>query len=111
LKYQDNWVYQLSNNGTNTINFFGDDTWMKLFPGLFSRTDGTTSFYVSVSDYTWMFICEFRLKHGCQDTVEVDKNVTRHVLPELQQPDWKALIFHYLGLDHIGHLSGTERYT
>ncbi|KAG2176235.1 hypothetical protein INT43_005469, partial [Umbelopsis isabellina] len=89
LKYQDNWVYQLSNNGTNTINFFGDDTWMKLFPGLFSTTDGTTSFYVS-------------------DTVEVDKNVTRHVSPELERSDWKALIFHYLGLDHIGHLGGPE---
>ena len=28
---------------------FGDDTWIKLFPKLFSRTDGTTSFFVSVS--------------------------------------------------------------
>lgn len=53
LAHQDNWVYQLRDNGTNTINFFGDDTWIKLFPGLFTRTDGTTSFYVSVSPMRW----------------------------------------------------------
>ncbi len=36
---------------------FGDDTWLKLFPGRFVREDGTTSFFVS--DYTevscWFF--------------------------------------------------------
>lgn len=25
----------------------GDDTWLKLFPGLFKRHDGVNSFYVS----------------------------------------------------------------
>ena len=30
--------------------FYGDDTWMKLFPEHFTRTDGTTSFFVT--DYT-----------------------------------------------------------
>lgn len=29
---------------------FGDDTWIKLFPRHFARSDGTTSFFVS--DYT-----------------------------------------------------------
>jgi ethanolaminephosphotransferase len=29
---------------------YGDDTWLKLFPGMFGRAEGTTSFYVSVSD-------------------------------------------------------------
>ena len=28
---------------------YGDDTWLKLFPRMFLRTDGTTSFFVSVS--------------------------------------------------------------
>lgn len=28
---------------------YGDDTWLKLFPGMFDRADGTTSFFVSVS--------------------------------------------------------------
>ena len=32
------------------IVFFGDDTWIRLFPHLFMRHDGTTSFFVS--DYT-----------------------------------------------------------
>ena len=32
------------------IVFYGDDTWIKLFPGHFLRTDGTTSFFVT--DYT-----------------------------------------------------------
>ena len=41
-----------------TLTMFGDETWLKLFPGAFERSDGTTSFFVS--DYT-----------------EVDDNVTR----------------------------------
>jgi predicted AlkP superfamily pyrophosphatase or phosphodiesterase len=56
LAHQDNWVYQLHKNGTNNINFFGDDTWIKLFPGLFTRTDGTTSFFVSVSHLLRYFL-------------------------------------------------------
>ena len=48
LDFHDNWVYQFKNNGNKTIHFFGDDTWIRLFPGLFDKTDGTTSFFVSV---------------------------------------------------------------
>lgn len=29
---------------------YGDDTWLRLFPGLWAESDGTTSFYVT--DYT-----------------------------------------------------------
>ncbi|KAJ2828106.1 major facilitator super transporter protein, partial [Coemansia furcata] len=36
----------------------------------------------------------------------VDRNVTRHVRPELEREGWDVTIFHYLGLDHIGHLAG-----
>ena len=36
----------------------------------------------------------------------MDNNVTRHVVPELNQTDWDVMILHYLGLDHIGHLAG-----
>lgn len=32
------------------INFYGDDTWLKLFPGTFHHWEGVTSFFVS--DYT-----------------------------------------------------------
>lgn len=40
------------------MTMFGDDTWLKLFPVHFLRSDGTTSFFVA--DYT-----------------QVDDNVTR----------------------------------
>lgn len=38
------------------IQFYGDDTWLKLFPRQFSRHQGVTSFFVS--DYTEV-MCEF----------------------------------------------------
>ncbi|XAR73479.1 hypothetical protein NMG60_11007463 [Bertholletia excelsa] len=65
----------------------GDETWLKLFPGLFTRYDGVSSFYV-------------------KDTIEVDHNVSRHLDDELSQVDWNLLILHYLGLDHVGHIGG-----
>ena len=49
LANHDNWVYQYKQQGNRSIYFFGDDTWIRLFPDLFTKTDGTTSFYVSVS--------------------------------------------------------------
>ncbi|KAJ2087183.1 major facilitator super transporter protein [Coemansia sp. RSA 1813] len=87
LKYHDNLLWQLKHHRNKTINMFGDDTWLRLFPDIFTKTDGTSSFFVT-------------------DTVEVDNNVTRHVRPELERNDWDVTIFHYLGLDHIGHLAG-----
>ncbi|EGC34499.1 hypothetical protein DICPUDRAFT_153293 [Dictyostelium purpureum] len=81
----DNLLHQLKNSNRSML-FFGDDTWLKLFPDHFKRFDGTTSFYVA-------------------DTVEVDNNVTRH-LNELDNNDWDTMFLHYLGLDHIGHLEG-----
>lgn len=69
---------------------FGDDTWIKLFPGMFDEYDGTASFFVS-------------------DFTEVDNNVTRHIDHQLaHQSDWDVLILHYLGLDHIGHKGGPQ---
>ncbi|KAJ0636247.1 putative alkaline-phosphatase-like, core domain superfamily [Helianthus annuus] len=65
----------------------GDETWLKLFPGLFTRHDGVSSFFV-------------------KDTVQVDHNVSRHLSYELYKDDWNLLILHYLGLDHVGHLGG-----
>ncbi|KAG5241086.1 GPI ethanolamine phosphate transferase [Salix suchowensis] len=65
----------------------GDETWLKLFPGLFTRHDGVSSFYV-------------------KDTVQVDQNVSRHLESELNRDDWNLLILHYLGLDHVGHIGG-----
>ncbi|OMO56261.1 Type I phosphodiesterase/nucleotide pyrophosphatase/phosphate transferase [Corchorus capsularis] len=65
----------------------GDETWLKLFPGVFKRHDGVSSFYV-------------------KDTVQVDQNVSRHLGDELSRDDWNLLILHYLGLDHVGHIGG-----
>ncbi|XP_011478799.2 GPI ethanolamine phosphate transferase 2 [Oryzias latipes] len=83
---EDNLIWQAKTAGKKII-FYGDDTWVRLFPKHFMEYDGTTSFFVS--DYT-----------------EVDNNVTRHLDSTLKRDDWDILILHYLGLDHIGHISG-----
>uniref|UniRef100_A0AAZ3Q5X7 GPI ethanolamine phosphate transferase 2 C-terminal domain-containing protein n=1 Tax=Oncorhynchus tshawytscha TaxID=74940 RepID=A0AAZ3Q5X7_ONCTS len=83
---EDNLIWQAKMAGKRMV-FYGDDTWVKLFPKHFMEYDGTTSFFVS--DYT-----------------EVDNNVTRHLDNTLKRDDWDILILHYLGLDHIGHISG-----
>ncbi|KAL4976195.1 alkaline-phosphatase-like protein [Aspergillus desertorum] len=88
LAYQDTWLAQLRAKGEQLV-MYGDDTWLKLFPGMFSRSDGTSSFFVS-------------------DFTEVDNNVTRHIQDELVNSDWSGLIMHYLGLDHIGHKAGPQ---
>ncbi|XP_029176896.1 GPI ethanolamine phosphate transferase 2 [Nylanderia fulva] len=84
--HSDNLLLQAKNKGHKLI-FYGDDTWLSLFPDMFERHDGTTSFFVT-------------------DFTEVDNNVTRHVGQELDSYDWSMLILHYLGLDHIGHVEG-----
>ena len=91
LALQDNWPSQLQRktDGKHLV-MYGDDTWLKLFPGMFARSDGTSSFFVS-------------------DFTEVDNNVTRHVPRELENKDWNGMIMHFLGLDHIGHKSGPSR--
>lgn len=86
---QDSWIKQMYTNNWK-INMFGDDTWLKLFPDYFTKTEGTASFYVA-------------------DFTIVDNNVTRHLDYELSdkgKSDWDCLILHYLGLDHIGHKGG-----
>ncbi|KAL1637267.1 major facilitator superfamily transporter protein [Diplodia intermedia] len=87
LASQDTWLAQLKAKKEGKLVMYGDDTWLKLFPGTFERADGTSSFFVS-------------------DFTEVDNNVTRHVPDELRNSDWNAMIMHYLGLDHIGHKAG-----
>ncbi|MCJ1435174.1 major facilitator super transporter protein [Xylographa pallens] len=89
LAMQDTWPFQLKAKPGGRLVMYGDDTWLKLFPDTFFRSDGTTSFFVS-------------------DFTEVDQNVTRHVPFELDQGDWNGMIMHYLGLDHIGHKSGPQ---
>ncbi|KAK9052302.1 hypothetical protein SSX86_028931 [Deinandra increscens subsp. villosa] len=109
---EDNIIGQLFRIGWKMV-MLGDETWLKLFPGLFTRHDGVSSFFV-------------------KDTVQVDHNVSRHLSYELYHSDWNLLllrvnlivarqlyiastlefstisfqILHYLGLDHVGHLGG-----
>ena len=53
LAAQDTWLAQiLSKPGGGKLVFYGDDTWLKLFPGFFERYDGTSSFFVSVGILT-----------------------------------------------------------
>ncbi|OAP61313.1 hypothetical protein AYL99_03514 [Fonsecaea erecta] len=91
LRDQDTWLAQLraKDGGGGNLVMYGDDTWLRLFPGFFARADGTTSFFVS-------------------DFTEVDNNVTRHIPAELANRDWSAMTLHFLGLDHIGHKTGPK---
>ncbi|KAF2750244.1 alkaline phosphatase-like protein [Sporormia fimetaria CBS 119925] len=89
LAKQDTWLAQMRAKEGGKLVMYGDDTWLKLFPGFFERADGTTSFFVS-------------------DFTEVDNNVTRHVPEELLNSDWNGMVLHYLGLDHIGHKMGPK---
>ena len=112
LANQDTWLAQLKNKRGGKLVMYGDDTWLKLFPDTFSRFDGTSSFFVSVSGGCSSRQCTIdtaRLRVNCQDFTEVDNNVTRNIPSELKRSDWNGMIIHYLGLDHIGHRSGPRR--
>lgn len=67
-----------AHTGGKKIIFYGDDTWLRLFPNHFTRFEGTSSFFV-------------------RDFTEVDDNVTRNVGVELYRTDWDLMILHYLG--------------
>ncbi|KAK2977286.1 hypothetical protein RJ640_013051, partial [Escallonia rubra] len=82
----DNLIAQFLRIGWKML-MLGDETWLKLFPGVFTRHDGVSSFFV-------------------KDTVLVDQNVSRHLADELDRTDWNLLILHYLGVDHVGHIGG-----
>ncbi|XP_023165186.1 GPI ethanolamine phosphate transferase 2 [Drosophila hydei] len=72
------------------VSFIGDHTWVHLFPSEFTRkVANNDSFFVN-------------------DFYEGDQSVTNALAEELEKTDWKLLILHYLGLDHIGHVEGNE---
>lgn len=102
---QDSLIHSFIKNKKKVV-FYGDDTWLKLFPSQFTRSEGVHSFFV-------------------RDFTEVDDNVTRNVDYEIEKDDWDIMILHYLGknqgftdlfhkayqttvsgLDHIGHVYG-----
>ncbi|KYQ59999.1 GPI ethanolamine phosphate transferase 2, partial [Trachymyrmex zeteki] len=94
--HSDNLLFQAKAHGHKLI-FYGDETWLSLFPNIFDRHDGTTSFFVT--DFTEETDCLLNFK-------QVDNNVTRHIRNELSNDDWDVMVLHYLGLDHIGHVEG-----
>jgi ethanolaminephosphotransferase len=49
LSTQDTWLAQMKAKKAGKLLMYGDDTWLKLFPDTFDRSDGTSSFFVSVS--------------------------------------------------------------
>ena len=89
-----------------TIIMFGDDTWIKLFPHQFKRSDGTSSFFVAdFTEVKRVIERTFIENYKCFEH-QVDDNVTRHLAGEMPKNDWDVCILHYLGLEHIGHLAG-----
>ncbi|CAD7013641.1 GPI ethanolamine phosphate transferase 2 isoform X2 [Ceratitis capitata] len=85
----DSLLHRLHRRNENMV-FAGDRTWISLFPKQFKRfTANTDSFFVN-------------------DFYEGDKNVTAVLNKELWNDDWMLLVLHYLGLDHIGHVEGSE---
>jgi ethanolaminephosphotransferase len=44
----DHWLRRLQIHRNFTIDFYGDDTWLKLFPNTFTNYEGTSSFIVTV---------------------------------------------------------------
>jgi ethanolaminephosphotransferase len=84
-------------NAGKRLVFYGDDTWLRLFPRHFVRSEGVSSFFVAVR-HIHLSLEKYRY-FDChlQDTKEVDDNVTRNLWPELERTDWDVLILHYLG--------------
>lgn len=90
--HEDNLLDSAKSSGKSLV-FYGDDTWISLFgKSTFKRYRETLSLYAS--DYT-----------------SVDTNVTEMAIPETTRDniDWDFLILHYLGLDHLGHIFGTNQ--
>lgn len=99
---EDNWIAQYRSHILQSQNagdgpsmgFVGDDTWMKVYPHLFD------------ANWTWPFD-----SFNVEDLHTVDDGVEKHLMPFLRRnpadgttpPDWRLLIAHTLGLDHVGH--------
>lgn len=79
---EDNLIWQAKTAGKRIV-FYGDDTWVRLFPKHFMEYDGTTSFFVS--DYT-----EVRMNQTATDWQEciflfnINKRL-KHLVAEMIQ--------------------------
>ena len=52
---EDNILERLYAQGHKLV-FYGDDTWLRLFPGKFVRSEGTTSFFVNDFKEVWQMM-------------------------------------------------------
>ncbi|XP_055838757.1 GPI ethanolamine phosphate transferase 2 isoform X2 [Episyrphus balteatus] len=87
---QDSILHKLHKRGDKVV-FYGDFTWVDLFSKIFHRYESNTdSFYLT----------EFH---------EGDNNITKSLHKELRNlTSWDFLILHYIGLDRIGHMEGSN---
>ena len=65
LAHQDTWLLQLKNRPSGKLVMYGDDTWLKLFPEMFARADGTSSFFVSVGSTFSRRLCAKAIQTNC----------------------------------------------
>jgi GPI ethanolamine phosphate transferase 3 subunit O len=98
---EDSWVHQLMKNTHHQFAsrgrheptksaFVGDDTWLDLFPGLFTENYPYPSFNTRDLD---------TVDNGC---IEHLPNLTRRFLSN----ELEVVIVHFLGVDHVGHTYG-----
>lgn len=98
---EDTWLAQLrfktAKDGRAGMGFVGDDTWVTVFPSLFDQS------------WTWPYD-----SFNVEDLDGVDRGVESK-LDEFLQPnkaenmsDWRLLVAHMLGVDHVGHRLGAS---
>jgi len=96
----DNWLSQILKKGpaSKLIRYAGDDTWLSLFPALgHNLSHPLPSFNVhdlhtvdeGCVNYMWPLLCKDP-HEGTEDG------------------EWKLLITHFLGVDHVGHRHGAR---
>ncbi|PYH86760.1 alkaline phosphatase-like protein [Aspergillus uvarum CBS 121591] len=85
----DTWLARLKAAGRGQLVFYGDDTWVQLFPEVFDRGCPISPLFVP-------------------DIHSSDLNVSTNVMRELQRDDWSALVLHFPGIDHVGHMGGAD---
>lgn len=48
LSHEDTWLSRLKGADRGKMVFYGENTWLQLFPDIFDRSEGASAFYVPV---------------------------------------------------------------
>lgn len=96
---EDNWLFQLrakSHAQQAKMGIAGDDTWLTVFPTVF--------------DSAWRFPFD---SFNVEDLDGVDRGVEEKLKPfllaqDMSLADWRLLVAHTLGVDHVGHRLGAS---